>query len=121
MRIDKYLWCVRLYKTRSLATEVVRADKVLMGDAAVKASRDMRPGDTFTIKQHGFTQKFQVIDLPKSRVGAKLLPDYLKDLTLPEEYEKRDFLLLAKNMSRERGLGRPTKKDRRALDNFDVE
>lgn len=87
-----------------------------MDNQPVKASREVKPGDLFLLKRHGYEQLFQVKDLPKSRVGAKLVPDYLIDNTPQEELDKRDFLQMAKNMGRAKGLGRPTKKDRRDLD-----
>ena len=118
MRIDKFLWCVRLFKTRSLAADHVRSDKVLMDEAAVKTSRDVKPGDGFTVKRHGFTQSFLVIDIPRSRVGAKLVKDYIEETTSKEEIDKKEFLQMARNMSRQKGLGRPTKKDRRDLDDL---
>jgi ribosome-associated heat shock protein Hsp15 len=118
MRIDKYLWCVRLFKTRTLATEHVRNEKVWMDDQPVKASREVKPGQTFVLKQHGFEEHFTVIDLPKARLSAKLVASYLADQTPKSELDKKEFLLLAKTMSRERGTGRPTKKERRDLDDF---
>ncbi len=111
---------MRLFKTRGLAAESVKGERVLMDDIAVKASREVKPGDHFTLKRHGFEQHFEVKDIPKSRVGAKLVPDYLIDKTPQEELDKRDFLQMAKNMGRAKGLGRPTKKDRRDLDEFNI-
>ncbi len=116
MRIDKYLWCVRLFKTRSQAAEHVRSDKVLMDEQAVKASREVNTGDKFVLKRHGYEQHFEVMGLPKSRVGAKLVELYLIEHTPQAELDKRDFLQMAKNLGRQKGLGRPTKKDRRDLD-----
>jgi ribosome-associated heat shock protein Hsp15 len=118
MRIDKYLWCVRLFKTRGLATEHVRSERVFIDDQPVKASREVKPGNLFVLKRHGYEEHFEVLLLPKARLGAKLVPDYLKVLTPQAELDKKEFLLLAKNMSREPGTGRPTKKDRRDLDDF---
>lgn len=119
MRIDKYLWCVRLFKTRSLATEMIRAEKLWVDDVPVKPSREVKLGERFTLKQHGYMQVFEVKALPKSRVSAKIVADFLIDITPSAEYEKRDFLQLAKKTSRQPGLGRPTKKERRALDSLD--
>ena len=116
MRIDKYLWCVRLFKTRSKASEHVKGERVLMDGHAVKASREVHLGDSFIVKRHGFEQHFLVLGIPKSRLGAKLVPDYLEEKTPPEELDRKDFLQMARNMSRKKGLGRPTKKDRRDLD-----
>ena len=120
MRIDKFLWCVRLFKTRALAANHVRSDKVLAdGDVPLKTSKEVKPGDAFLIKRHGYTQSFKVIDIPRSRVGAKLVKDFLEETTPKDEADKKEFLQMARNMSRQKGLGRPTKKDRRDLDAMD--
>ncbi len=120
MRIDKFLWCVRLFKTRSLAADHVRSDKVLIEDQPVKTSREVKSGDQFLIKRHGYTQSFRVLDIPRSRVGAKLVKDFLEETTPKDEQDKKEFLQMARNMSRQKGLGRPTKKDRRDLDALDI-
>jgi ribosome-associated heat shock protein Hsp15 len=106
MRVDKFLWCVRLFKTRSLSGEQVRSNRVFMDEVAVKPSRSVKPGDIVTLKRHGFDQMFEVLALPKSRLSAKFV----------EELEKEEFLRLARNVTRQKGLGRPTKKDRRDID-----
>lgn len=118
MRIDKFLWCVRLFKTRSISGEQVKGNRVEIDDAPVKASREVKPGDVVRIKRHGFDQEFKILALPKSRIGAKLVPEYIKDITPQEEIDKEAFLKLARNMTRQKGLGRPTKKDRRDMDEF---
>lgn len=118
MRIDKYLWCVRLFKTRALATDHVRSERVWMDEQPVKASREIKTGNTIVLKRHGYEETYAVLALPKARLGAKLVPEYLQVLTPQAELDKKEFLQLAKNMSRERGTGRPTKKDRRDLDDF---
>ena len=118
MRIDKFLWCVRLFKTRSVSGEQVRSNRVVMDDIPVKPSREVKPGDVVRIKRHGFDQEFEILALPKSRIGAKLVPEYIKDITAQEEIDKEAFLKLARNMTRQKGLGRPTKKDRRDMDQF---
>lgn len=87
-----------------------------MDDAPVKASRELKLGDEFTVKFHGFSRSFEVLGTPKSRVGAKLVPDYIIETTAAEEIEKQEFLRLAKNLQRDRGAGRPTKRERRDLD-----
>lgn len=118
MRIDKFLWCVRLFKTRSLSGEHVKGNRVEIDNAPVKASREVKPGDIIRIKRHGFDQVLEILALPKSRVGAKLVPGYIKDMTPQEEIDKEAFLKLARNITRQKGLGRPTKKDRRDMDQF---
>lgn len=116
MRIDKYLWCVRLFKTRSLASNEVKNERVLMDDEPVKASRELKPGDEFTVKYHGYSRSFKVLDIPKSRVGAKLVPDLLEETTPADEIDKQEFLRMARSLQRDRGTGRPTKRERRDLD-----
>lgn len=116
MRIDKYLWCVRLYKTRSLATNDVKNDRVLLGGEVAKPSREIKEGDEITIKYHGYSRSFKVLAWPKSRVGAKLVPDLIEEITPDQELEKLEFLKLAKNLQRDKGSGRPTKRERRDLD-----
>jgi len=116
MRVDKFLWCVRLFKTRSLSGEQVRSNRVFMEESAVKPSRTVKQGDVVTIKRHGFDQVFEILALPKSRLSAKLVHEYIKDVTPQEELAKEEFLRLARNVTRQKGLGRPTKKDRRDID-----
>lgn len=118
MRIDKFLWCVRLYKTRTLAGEQVRNNRVLIAEIPVKPSREVKEGDVFTLKRHGFDEVFQIKGLPKSRVSAKFVPELLSNQTPQIEVDKRNFLRLARNVSRQKGAGRPTKKDRRDMDGF---
>lgn len=110
------MWCVRLFKTRSLASKQVKDERVVMDDEIVKPSREVRQGDTFTIKFHGYERSFKVLDIPKSRVGAKLVPDLMTEITSQEEIEKQEFLRLARSLQRDRGTGRPTKRERRDLD-----
>ena len=116
MRIDKYLWCVRLFKTRALASESLRNERVLIDDVAAKPSREVKMGESFILKRHGYEEQYAVVDIPKSRVSAKLVSNYLANNTRQEELDKKEFLQMAKNLGRARGLGRPTKKDRRDLD-----
>lgn len=118
MRIDKFLWCVRIFKTRSLAGEQVRSGKILLDDVPVKASREVKEGDKVVVKRHGFQQEFKILGWPKSRVAAKLVHNYIEEITPQEEVDKKEFLQLARNFSRQRGTGRPTKKERRDLDEF---
>ncbi len=94
----------------------MRGGKVLIDELPVKPSREVSAGMTFTLKRHGFVEVFEVLELPKSRVGAKLVEAHIKDITPREELEKQEFLRLARNVTRQKGLGRPTKKDRRDID-----
>lgn len=118
MRIDKFLWCVRLFKTRSLATEQVRLGKVLIKGEQLKPSKELRLGEKIEIKRGPIVFEYQVIDFPKARIGAKMVELFVKEIT--SEEEKKKWLLLQEQLklTRERGTGRPTKKDRREMDAF---
>jgi ribosome-associated heat shock protein Hsp15 len=122
MRVDKFLWCVRYYKTRSIATEACKQGKVRVNDALVKPSREVYASDKITVRKNQINYVLEVLDLPKSRVGAKLVNLYVNDITPKEELEKRELLKYSQDYYRKKGTGRPTKKDRRELDDwFDVE
>lgn len=118
MRIDKFLWCIRFYKTRAIATEECKKNRVYLGDNVLKPSREVIPGDTYIIKKNQIEYKIQVLQIPPNRVGAKLVPLYSKDLTNPEEIEKLRTRSQEQNYYRQKGLGRPTKKDRRDIDDY---
>ncbi|MCD4665664.1 MAG: RNA-binding S4 domain-containing protein [Bacteroidales bacterium] len=116
IRIDKWLWAVRIFKTRNQTGEACKAGKVRINDKPVKPSREIKLDDVITIQRGQLNKTVKVIGLLKNRVGAKLVANYLLDLTPQEEYDK---LKLAKEMNyeyRHRGLGRPTKKERRIID-----
>lgn len=116
MRIDKYLWCVRYYKTRSLATEACRKGHIKLNGDNVKASKIVFVGEKLIVRKNQINYEIQVIDTPSNRVGAKLVDLYRIDLTPQEEFEKLDLLKYSKDYYRKKGVGRPTKKDRRDLD-----
>ncbi len=118
MRLDKFLWFVRKYKTRNQAAEAVKKERVRVNGETAKASRDVHPGDMISFSKEGITYQFQVNDLPKSRVGAKLVAEFIEDRTESEELEKKEFITLMRKFRRQRGTGRPTKKERRDLDDF---
>lgn len=118
MRLDKYLWCVRKYKTRSQASDAVKKSRVKVNDEIVKASREVKIGDKLSFKKEGVEYAIEVLAIPKSRVGAKLVPDLIRDITPKEELDKQDFINMMHKLSRPRGTGRPTKKDRRDLSDF---
>ncbi len=118
MRVDKYLWCVRKYKTRSQATDAIKKSRVRVNDEVIKASREVKVGDRITFRKESVDYEIEVIDIPKSRVGAKLVPDLIKDTTPTEELEKKDFINMMHKLNRPRGTGRPTKKERRDLSDF---
>ena len=122
MRVDKFLWCVRYHKTRSIATEACKQGKVRVNDAIVKPSREVYPTDKLTVRKNQINYQIEVLDLPKSRVGAKLVNLYINDITPREEFEKLELLKYSQDYYRKKGTGRPTKKDRRDLDDwFDPE
>ena len=114
MRIDKWLWMVRLYKTRSIATEACNAGKVKLNGENVKPSRDVRVGEVYEVHIGSLHKTVEVVGAPKSRVGAPLVPDYCTDLTPKAEYDR--LKTLKTQEFRPHGLGRPTKRDRRQLD-----
>ena len=118
MRIDKFLWCIRVFKTRSLAADQCRLQKVWLNNELIKASREVKPGDIIGVRKGPFQWSWSVITFPTSRVGAKLVPLYAKDVTPEAEKEKMEMFRLQQHHDRPRGLGRPTKKDRRSLDDF---
>ena len=118
MRLDKYLWAMRYFKTRSLATEAFKKAKARIGDQIAKPSREVFPGDVIALRKEQVDYVMEVIALPESRVGAKLLNLYRTDMTPPENLEVARLKQLAQSHYRERGTGRPTKKDRRALEQY---
>lgn len=118
VRIDKWLWAVRIFKTRSQATEACKKGHVTIGDSVVKASREVQVGEVIKVRKSPINKSFKVKALSGKRMGAKLVSDFMEDVTPPEEIE---LLEMQKNMrwsTREKGTGRPTKKDRRNLDDF---
>lgn len=115
VRIDKWLWMVRVFKTRTMATDACNAGKVKMNGDNLKPSKIVKTTEIFTIKIDQLDKTIQVIDTPKSRVGAPLVPNYYTDLTPPEEYE-RVKALRTRFEIRDHGEGRPTKRDRRQID-----
>lgn len=118
MRIDKYLWCIRLFKTRSIATTACKKGQIKIEEVAVKPSKEVFGGEEITVRKNQINYKIKVIDIPDSRVGAKLVDLYRKDLTPKEEFEKTELLKFAKDYYRKKGTGRPTKRDRRNIDNY---
>lgn len=118
MRIDKYLWCIRYYKTRSIAANAVKKGHVRINGSAVKPSREVYPQDKLVVRRNQINYQLTVLDLPDSRVGAKLVDLYRKDTTPKEAFTHNELLQQVKASHREKGLGRPTKKDRRDIDNY---
>lgn len=115
IRIDKWLWAVRYFKTRSQAAEACKGGRVKISGQSVKASREVKVDDIIEIQLQNIKHKVKIIKVIKNRVAAKLVPELLKDLTPIEEYEKLDMMKLLNQEKRDRGAGRPTKKDRRTI------
>ena len=118
MRVDKYLWCIRYYKTRSVATQACKKGAVRVNDNVVKASREVYHGDTVRVRKNQINYSLLVLDLPESRLGAKLVDIYRKDTTPKEAFEQNELLKYSKDYYRKKGVGRPSKKDRRDLEDF---
>lgn len=118
IRIDKWLWCVRLYKTRSMATEACRSGRVRINDHIVKPSHPAKAGDVCQIRQEHILRMVMIRQVLSNRVGAKLVAEYYEDLTPPEEYQKKNEDKLARQGIRPAGYGRPTKRERRNMDRF---
>ncbi|OZV67707.1 RNA-binding S4 domain-containing protein [Winogradskyella aurantia] len=118
MRVDKFLWSVRYYKTRNIATEACKKGRVRVNGHIVKPSREVYAMDQLEVRKNQVTYKLTINDLPKSRVGAKLVDIYRTDTTPKESFEAQELLKFSKDYYRKKGTGRPTKKDRRDLDGF---
>jgi ribosome-associated heat shock protein Hsp15 len=118
MRVDKWLWCVRIYKSRSIATDACKANHVSLNEQTVKPSTLIKPGDELLVKKDGFNFRYKILALLPSRVGALIARECYQNLTPEEELNKFEDWYIRKTKSefREKGLGRPTKKDRRNLD-----
>lgn len=117
-RVDKYVWSVRLAKTRSKASELVAKGKVLLNHEKVKPAKEVKEGDIVTVIVHNANLSYKVIGLLDRRVGAKLVENYIRDITPPEELDKLKVYRAAQRVYREKGTGKPSKKDRRDLDDF---
>lgn len=116
VRIDKYLWAIRVFKTRSQATDACRSGKVLIREQQVKPSREVQPGDEVTVRLSQITRTFRVDALLSNRVSAKLVDQYATDLTSDEEYEKLKMKHKTNYEYRKKGVGRPTKRERRMIE-----
>ncbi|SMO92389.1 ribosome-associated heat shock protein Hsp15 [Chryseobacterium rhizoplanae] len=118
MRIDKFLWSIRFYKTRNIAAEEIKKNRVSIGMSAVKSSKEVKEGDTIKIRKNQIDYKIKVIQIPKSRIGAKLVPLHIQDVTDKEQYELLKLRKMSQDYYRNKGEGRPTKKDRREMDDY---
>lgn len=117
-RIDKWLWAARIYKTRTLAAAACKKGQVSMKGSQLKPSRTIKEGDIIDVKKPPITYSFRVKQTIEKRVGAKLIPDVLENVTSPEQYELLEMSKISGFINRAKGTGRPTKKDRRSLDEF---
>ena len=118
MRIDKFLWCVRFYKTRSIAADEIKKNRVSVANSVVKSSKEIKPGDVIKIRKNQIDYQIKVLEIPKSRLGAKLVPLHIEDKTDKEQYEILKLRKLTQDYYRGKGEGRPTKKDRRDMDEY---
>ena len=117
-RIDKWLWAARVYKPRTLASDACKNGRITINGALAKPSRTVKVGDQVGVKKSPITYTFRVLQAIEKRVGAKLLPEVFENITPPEQYELLEMNRISGFIDRARGTGRPTKKDRRALDDF---
>ena len=118
IRIDKWMWATRIFKTRTIALEACKKNRVLVNDMPAKPSRMVRAGDVVQVRKPPITYSFKVLDITSNRVGAKLVPQFLENITPPEQYEILELQKISGFVDRARGTGRPTKKERRELDDF---
>lgn len=118
VRVDKWLWAMRVFKTRSIATDAVKKGRVSMGGNAVKPSRGLKVGDVVEVKKPPITYTFRVKALTQNRLGARLVPDYLENLTPQSQYDLLEMTRISGFVDRRKGLGRPTKRDGRDLAAF---
>lgn len=117
-RVDKWLWAVRVYKTRSQAAAACKAGSVEVNGLAAKPSRELRPGEVLSVRLGVIRRALVYLGAPKGRVSAKQVPEYCEDRTPPEEFEKAKAQRVQHLLEREKGTGRPTKKERRLIDQF---
>ncbi len=117
-RIDKWLWAARIFKTRTIAAEACKKGRISINGAQAKPARMIKPGDTIQVRKPPVTYSFKVLQAIEKRVGAKLVPEVMENVTTPDQYELLEMNRISGFIDRARGTGRPTKKDRRDLDDF---
>lgn len=117
-RLDKWLWAARIFKTRSIAAAACKKGQVSMGNTQLKASRMIKAGDVVSVRKPPITYSFRVLQPIERRVGAKLIPEVLENVTTPDQYEILEMSKISGFVDRAKGTGRPTKKDRRNLEGF---
>ena len=117
-RVDKWLWAMRVFKTRTIATDACKKGRVMMGGVAVKPSRCVKPGDVIDVRKPPITYTFRVKALAPNRLGARLVPDYLENITPQAQYDLLEMTRISGFVDRRKGLGRHTKRDSRELSRF---
>lgn len=120
-RVDKWLWAMRVFKTRTIATDACKKGRVTMNGVAVKPSRSIKEGDVIDVKKPPITYTFRVKQVTGNRLGAKLVPDYLENITPQSQYDLLEMTRISGFVDRRKGLGRPTKRDSRELSRFKEE
>lgn len=118
VRVDKWLWATRVFKTRSIATDACKKGRVTISGMNVKPSHGVKIGDVINVRKPPITYSYEVIGLTENRVGAKLVPEYLKNITSKEQYDLLELTRISGFIDRQKGLGRPTKKEGRDLARF---
>lgn len=117
-RIDKWMWAVRIFKTRTIAAEACKKGRISINGALAKAARTVKPGDVIQVRKPPVTYSFKVLQTIEKRVGAKLVAEMMENVTTPEQYELLEMSRVSGFVNRAKGTGRPTKKDRRSLEKF---
>lgn len=117
-RIDKWMWATRIFKTRTIAAEACKKGRVTINNSQVKPARTIKVGDIIQVKKPPITYSFKVLQLIEKRMGAKLVAEYMENVTTPDQYEILEMSKISGFVDRARGTGRPTKKDRREIDTF---
>ncbi|MDD4777572.1 MAG: RNA-binding S4 domain-containing protein [Fermentimonas sp.] len=118
VRVDKWLWAVRIFKTRTIASEACKKGRVMVDNVSVKPSRVVRKGDVIQVRKPPVTFSFKVLELADKRMGAKMVPEFMENITPPDQYEILELNKISGFVDRQRGTGRPTKKERRDLEQF---
>ena len=117
-RIDKWMWATRIFKTRSIAADACKKGRVMINNVTVKPSRMIKVGEVIQVRKPPVTFSFKVLALSENRMGAKLVPNFLENVTTPDQYEILEMNKISGFVNRAKGLGRPTKKERRELEQF---
>ncbi|HKL40041.1 MAG TPA: S4 domain-containing protein [Cryomorphaceae bacterium] len=118
LRIDKFIWAVRLFKTRSISASEIKSGNILINEENIKASQSVKVGDVIKVKRNPIWRSYKVKELLKKRVGAKLVDQYITEVTPAEEIEKLEMMKMMPGFDRQKGQGRPTKRERRDIDKY---